>query len=259
MALRGLDFYLTRFLYPRMRPDAVAFKWSWTRWLWLFALPNRGLRQPMSPLEFQSATYYRLLVPQFAPGSVCGQQSYAAVINVHGYNALMGVVITSFPSQSGLGCVIWPYDQRMILSVKDSPVTCLDIRSGRVSALCRADLPIARDKFDYFCVDVMVVSPLVTNNQSQVVVGWGFETSEIQQACTAILAGKKRFQAFAVDLLGVTAEESSGLLRRILTRLVHFGGCPTYKAVASCFRRGIVADQLEVARQCIACCQEVSD
>jgi len=38
---------------------------------WLLALPNAGLRQQMTPLEFQAALNIRLLIPQFIEGAQC--------------------------------------------------------------------------------------------------------------------------------------------------------------------------------------------
>jgi hypothetical protein len=56
---------------------------------WLFALPNGGLGQRMTPLAFQAAVSLRLLMPQFAPGSRCCQRSCEATMDVYGYHALV--------------------------------------------------------------------------------------------------------------------------------------------------------------------------
>jgi hypothetical protein len=145
--------------------------------------------------------------------------------------------------------------------VKDAPVTCLGHRSGQPAALRPADILMAGDDFDRDCVDVTVVSQLVTNNQPEVAVGKSAEQAETrkynkhQAACEQAGFG---FKAFAADVFGVLTGRSHGLLRRIIKRLVREVGYPKYKATAMCLRRVSFAIQLGVARQFV-CCRALSD
>jgi hypothetical protein len=115
---------------------------------------------------------------------------------------------------------------------------------------------MAGDDFDRDCVDVTVVSPLVTNRQPQVVVGKMAEEAhrgKVNKHLRACEDAGYGFRAFAVDVFGVLSKDSYNLLRRIWTRMIRETGYPKYKAVAVCLRRVSFAIQLGVARQCLAC------
>jgi hypothetical protein len=53
--------------------------------------------------------------------------------------------------------------------LKDAPVTCFGMQSGRLATFRPADILKAGDDFDRDFVDVTVVSPLVSNRQPAVV------------------------------------------------------------------------------------------
>jgi hypothetical protein len=117
-------------------------------------------------------------------------------------------------------------------------------------------LLIAGDDFDQDCVDVTVVSPLVTNNQPEIVVGKKAEEAEKkkyqkhQVACENAGYG---FKAFAVDVFGVLAPDSLKLLRRVISRLIRESDYPEYMASSISFRRISFSVQLGVARQFVSC------
>ena len=222
---------------------------------WLFALPNGGMGQRMTPLEFQAAACLRLLIPQFAPGSMCCQRTCTAAMDIYGYHAL----VCRGHMLSRHNMVRDALFELMLKArfdpMKDAPVTCLGMQSGRPAAFRPADILMAGDDFDRDCVDVTVVSPLVSNNQREVEVGKAAQSAEDrkiakhQAACEAAGYG---FKAFAVDVFGVMGKESSRLLWRIRNRMVRETCCAEYKATAICVRRMSMSVQLGVARQVIA-------
>jgi hypothetical protein len=223
---------------------------------WLFALPNAGLGQRMTPLEFQAAMSFRLLMPQFESGSMCCQKSCVAALDVFGYHALVcrGHFL---PRHNLVRDALFDLTLKARFAPqKDAPVTCLGFRSGQAAAFRPADLLVAGDDFDQDCVDVTVVSPLVTNNQPEVVVGKKAEEAEKkkyqkhQEACENAGFG---FKAFAMDVFGVLAEQSLKFLKRVCSKLMREADYPKYMASAICYRRISFSVQLGVARQFLAC------
>lgn len=223
---------------------------------WLFALPNGGLGQRMTPLEFQAAMSFRLLMPQFERGSICCQKHCGATLDEFGYHAL--VCKSHFLSRHNLvrDALFDLTLKARFAPMKDAPVTCLGHRSGQPTALRPADLLIAGDDFDQDCVDVTVVSPLVTNNQPEVVVGKKAGEAEKRkyqkhrEACENAGFG---FKAFAMDVFGVLADDAFKLLQRVCSRLIREADYPKYMASSICYRRISFSVQLGVARQFVAC------
>jgi hypothetical protein len=56
---------------------------------WLFALPNAGMHQRMSPLEFQAAASFRLLIQQFPEGQQCQCSRCPAILDSFGYHSVI--------------------------------------------------------------------------------------------------------------------------------------------------------------------------
>jgi hypothetical protein len=222
---------------------------------WLFALPNGGMCQRMTPLEFQSAACLRLLIPQFAPGSMCCQRTCTTTMDMYGYHALVcrGHMLSRHNTvRDALFDLML---KARFDPVKDAPVTCLGMQSGRPAAFRPADILMAGDDFDRDCVDVTVVSPLVTNNQREVEVGKAAQSAEDRKVAkhnAACEAARYGFKAFAVDVFGVMGRESSRLLGRICNRMIRETCCAEYKAKAICLRRISMSVQLGVARQLLA-------
>jgi ubiquitin carboxyl-terminal hydrolase 44/49 len=223
---------------------------------WLFAMPNGGMGQRMTPLEFQAAVSFRLLMPQFEPGWKCCQNRCGANLDVFGYHALVcrGHFL---PRHNLVRDALFDLTLKARFApVKDAPVTCLGYRSGQPTAFRPADLLVAGDDFDRDCLDVTVVSPLVTGNQPEVVVGkkaaeaQRMKIRKHQEACEASGFG---FKAFAVDVFGVLAEDSSRFMSRVCQRLIREADYPSFMASAICYRKISFAVQLGVARQYIAC------
>jgi hypothetical protein len=221
---------------------------------WLFALPNAGLSQQMSPLEFQAAVSFRLLLPQFSHGTFCNQRTCTAAMDVYGYHSLVcrGHLL---PRHNTVRDALYDLLVRARFNpTKDAPVTCLGHQSGRPTALRPADILMSGDDFDNDCVDVTVVSPLVTNNQRAVIVGKAARDAEGMKVRKHSLPCEQAgfgFKAFAVDVFGVLSPDSAKLLDRVKSRMVRETCCAEYKAAAICFRRISFAVQLGVARQLI--------
>ena len=223
---------------------------------WLFALPNGGLKQEMSTLEFQAAVSLRLLIPQFSPGSKCCQRTCTAYMDIYGYHALncRGHFLTRHNTVRDALFDLMIYGR--FNPVKDADVMCLGHRSDRPTALRPADLLIAGDGyFDRNCVDVTIVSPIVTNNQPNIKVGDAAQRAEQAkydkhaQACDTAGYG---FNAFAMDVFGVRGKQSNILLERVIEKMSRETCCPKYKSQAICHRRISMALQLGVSRQLLA-------
>jgi hypothetical protein len=229
---------------------------------WLFALPNGGLGQRMTPLAFQAAVSLRLLMPQFAPGSRCCQRSCEATMDVYGYHALVcrGHMLGRHNMvRDAL------YDllvKARFDPVKDAPVTCLGMQSGRPTAFRPADILMAGDDFDRDCVDVTVVSPLVTNNQPVVEVGKKAQQAEdlkVRKHLAACEMAGLGFKTFALDVFGVMGRESKKLLERVCRRLEREIGCAKHTAWSICYRRIGIALQKGVAEQLLASLGEAAE
>jgi hypothetical protein len=222
---------------------------------WLFALPNGGLCQRMTPLEFMAAVSLRMLMPQFNLGAACQQKSCGVPMDIYGYHAMLcnGHLLGRHNLvRDAL------YDlmvKARFHPIKDAQVTCLGNRHEQLSNFRPADLLVAGDDFEKDCIDITVVSPIVSNNQPAIVVGVKAETAERlkyqkhQVACEQAGLG---FQAFAIDVFGVPAKESLKILHRICSRLMREGGYPLHMATSICFRRVSFAVQLGVARLFVA-------
>jgi hypothetical protein len=222
---------------------------------WLFALPNGGLCQRMTPLEFMAAVSLRLLMPQFNLGATCQQRSCGAVMDIYGYHAMLcnGHLL-------GRHNLVRDALYDMMVKarfhpIKDAQVTCLGHRHGQLSNFRPADLLVAGDDFEKDCIDITVVSPIVTNHQPTIVVGAKAETAErlkYQKHRAACEQAGLGFKAFAIDVFGVPAKESLKILHRICSRLMREGGYPEHMATSICFRRVSFAVQLGVARLFVA-------
>ena len=148
----------------------------------------------MTPLEFQAAVCFRLLIPQFVEDSVCCQKGCGATVDIFGYHALVcrGHLL---PRHNLVRDALFDLCLKAGFSpIKDARVTCLGYRSGQLAAFRPADLLISGDDFNQDCVDVTVVSPLVTNNQPEVQVGKKAEEAEEQASQASPGMSSRRFR-----------------------------------------------------------------
>ena len=228
---------------------------------WLLALPNGGLSQRMSPLEFQASISYRLLMPQFTH-SRCNQNKCNALMDIYGYHGLVcrGHLL---PRHNLVRDALFDLSLKaQFAPIKDAPVTCLGTRSnGQVTAFRPADLQISGDDFTHDCIDITVVSP-IKSQHDQTVVGKCAEDAETAKYTKHALSCEQAgygFKAFAIDVFGVMAKKSHKLLQRIISSYSRMTAYPIYKAASICLRRVSFAVQLGVARQAIRCRHIVDD
>jgi len=224
---------------------------------WLFALPNGGLRQRMTPLEFQAAISYRLLIPQCESITRCNQRLCKSYMDIYGYHALCcsGHLL---PRHNIVRDAI--YDSmvkgRSWAPEKDAQVTCLGHNRGQAVAFRPADILANGDDFDKDCIDCTVVSPIKATNPVAIQVRQAAEVAEAKKYTKHLAACESAgygFKAFAIDVFGVMAKESSKLLQRIISKLVREMSYPVYRATALVLRRVSFAVQLGVARNVILC------
>jgi hypothetical protein len=140
--------------------------------------------------------------------------------------------------------------------VKDAPVRCLGSQGNRAVAFRPADLLVAGDDFHQDCIDVSVVSPLISGPQGIIVVGKKAKEAERLKFSKHLLACEQAgfgFKAFVVDVFGVLTEASQVLLDRVCYSLCRLFSYPVYLGKAICSRKISFSVQLGVARQVLAC------
>jgi hypothetical protein len=223
---------------------------------WLFALPNAGMNQKLSPSEFQAAMAYRLLMPQFPPDQQCQCTGCHATMDVYGYHALSCRGGTFDRHQIVRNALFDLATMARFSPVKDAPVQCLgrSRHSVQTHMFRPADILLEGDDYPRDCVDVTVVSPLPSHITADIVIGKKVNSSEEdkyrkhQEACENVNFG---FKAFAIDVFGVVATRSLQLLHRIRNAMARTAGYPLRKATAICHRRISLAVQMGVARQAV--------
>jgi hypothetical protein len=224
---------------------------------WLFALPNAGMNQRMTPSEFQVSLKFRLLIPQFPQGHQCQCTRCTVIMDIYGYHALICRGKQRFERHQTVRDAL--YDLAVMARftpVKDATVRCLgrSSRTGLTHAFRPADILLAGDDFEQDCVDVTVVCPFTTTmtGGAPLVIGKKVNDSEEEkyrknlEACENASYG---FKAFAIDVFGVTGTRSLQLLYRIRNAIVRTSGQPMRKATAICHRRISISVQKGVARQ----------
>jgi hypothetical protein len=223
---------------------------------WLFALPNDGLGQRMTPLEFQAAIKFRLLMPQFLKNSFCAQNSCHSAMDIYGYHSLVcrGHLLAR---HNLVRDALFDLTQKTCFAPeKNANVCCLGFRANQPTLLRPADLLVEGDSYAQDCIDITVVSPIVTSNQGLIKVGdkaKEAEKNKIKKHEEACFHSGFGFKPFAMDIFGVLAPKSVCFLVRIVNKLIHLYDYPRYLASAIVYRRISFAVQLGVARQFLAC------
>jgi hypothetical protein len=223
---------------------------------WLFALPNEGLQQTMTPLEFQAAIQFRLLMPQFRKNCFCGQNTCHSIMDIYGYHALVcrGHML---PRHNLVRDALFDLAQKTgFAPEKNANVACLGFRANQPTILRPADLLVEGDSYPQDCIDITVVSPIITNSQGSIKVGFKAleaEKNKVKKHEEACFNSGFGFKPFAMDVFGVLAPKSISFLKRIRTKLIYKFEYPSYMASAIVFRRISFSVQLGVARQFLAC------
>ena len=242
-----------------LHANAIANKSKTLASQWLFALPNPGIGQAMTPEEMRVALCYRMLMPIAARPKSCPHGTCGAVMDVFGYHALSceGSGNHMVARHTVLQNALCGLAQYCGLHPRKEAVTCVwQATNGGVKHLRPADLLVDGDTFDRkLCVDVTIVSPLSLAKSATAA---GRDLGKLvqqkakekirkhQEPCTA--AGYD-FQPFALDVCGVVDSEAASLLKRFSTRQAE-RMCRPYSYVLSLARRRIsTALHIGVARQ----------
>jgi len=228
----------------------------------LFALPNHGLKQVMTPAEFKSIMALRLLIPQFSGQLTCSRPSCTSPMDAFGYHALCcfgkSMIDRHQLVVEAIGSLA---SDAQLLPKLGAPVQCLGLTrkkgsSGKlITAYRPADLLIRWDGFRATCVDTTVWSPLRSTMPVNFIPGalaqWA-EDDKYKKHLSACNAAGYDFTAFAVDTFGVLAPDAKHFLLRLAARLERCKNYPSYLAKQLVFRRVSFAIQLGVARQLLA-------
>jgi hypothetical protein len=218
---------------------------------WLFAMPNYGMMQKMSPSEFHSAISYRLLIPQFTADQNCLCTGCHKKLDIYGYHPLNHGNL--FARHQTVRDALYDLASKAGFHPrKDAEVFCLGMNGARQRP---ADILMSGDDYAEDCIDVTVVSPLPATITAEIKIGQKVEAAELAKyrkhelACENASYG---FRAFAVDVFGVFAKRSLNLLHRIRNSLMRKTGYPEWLATAVCYRRISIAVQIAVARRVVA-------
>jgi hypothetical protein len=221
---------------------------------WLLALPNAGLSQVMTPLEFRAALSYRLLIP-ITSLSQCQALGCRGRLDPFGYHVTAcggndnkrklrhDIVVHGIFDLARLGG---------FHPIKDGKVQCLGFSSSRVSHLRPADLLISGDDFHLTCVDVTVVSPLPKSLPATLVIGKAASDAELGKDNKYLVECERAgygFQPFAVDVFGSIGPSSLKFLCRLASAFSRFTNKPYSYALSLCYRRISFSIHLGVARQ----------
>jgi hypothetical protein len=144
--------------------------------------------------------------------------------------------------------------------IREANVSCLGTKSDRPTLLRPADILCSGDDYDRDCIDVTVVSPLISKNQPVVEPGKKAQKAEDekikkhQDSCHEAGYG---FQPFSIDIFGIMGSKTKSLFSRIVNNMVRCNGYESWKAMAIASRKISIAVQIGVARQILAARQPV--
>ncbi|GJS08083.1 hypothetical protein Tco_0364879 [Tanacetum coccineum] len=221
----------------------------------LTVIPNEGLGQHMSALEYRTILKYQLMIPLFPvdePCPVCRK----VCLDSFGEHAVHCKELPGFKYRHDLvRDVLYDVLKRAgISSRKEAPVNFLtDPLEGR-STLRPADILVfgwAGGK--HACVDLTGVSPLVGLRDNGFVAGQAAlkeESSKVAKHEKACLENQHVFIPFAFDTFGFLAPEADGFLNRV-QRVVQ-SNFSTPKTQNFIFSRIGFVIQKEVAAQLVA-------
>jgi hypothetical protein len=240
---------------------------------YLFALPNSGFNQIMSPREFRADMALRLLMPKFSGILICNKEKCGRPMDAFGYHAINcrgshfarhEIVVKALHSlaveagiQSKIGVPLQclGLNWRTTSSLSSSPSSSTTTTTLPLTAFRPADVLMTLNEFMcQTCVDVTVVSPIKANMPVNFVAGKDAKSAENEKfrkhedACRE--AGYL-FKPFAVDVFGGLAPEALKLLRLIASVLEVSKSCSKSVALNIVFRRISFAVHLGVARQLV--------
>jgi hypothetical protein len=224
---------------------------------WLLALPNGGLGQVMTPVEFRSALHFRLLIPMRNCSSLC-DLCKKRDMDIFGYHALSCGGVGSRRTRRHNTVVDALYDISQgsgFHPTANAPVQCLETTVNNVTMLRPADLLIDGDARKQVCVDVTIVSPL-SMAKSVLPEGRvpGFLAKDaakrkIEKHALACTRAEFEFIPFALDVCGAADKDGWDLLQRLSHKWSEHMGKPYAYALSLARRRISFAVQLGVSRQ----------
>ena len=244
------------------QPHASAF---------LHALPNEGLCQVMSAMEFRAVMALRLLIPKFSGVKMCPRINCGARMDAFGYHAIccIGKQMHERHEEVAKALHYLAFDAKL-QPQRNAPVQCLGLSwrssltsqrgiGGRLVTNFRpADVLLNWDR-PQTCVDVTIVSPIKSIMPATFVPGLAARAAQdVKYAKHADVCGASGygFKAFAADAFGVLAPDARQMLLRIASLLQITKMYPEYLARQIVFRRISFAIQLGVARQLLVARQE---
>jgi hypothetical protein len=263
------DFYITQQNSKLQHIFLAALESSRQRYAsaYLFAMPNPGLNQVMSPKEFRADMALRLLMPKFSGTLICNKEKCGKPMDAYGYHAINcggsffarhEIVVKALHSlafEAGIQSHMNALVQCLGVSNNNYRTPLLPSSSLSLTAFRPADvLMTLNDAIRKTCVDVTVVSPIKAHMPVNFVVGKDAKTAEHEKfrkhedACRE--AGYE-FIPFAVDIFGGLAPEALKLLRLIASNLEVTKNCSRNVALNIVFRRISFSIHLGVARQLV--------
>jgi hypothetical protein len=231
---------------------------------YLFALPNHGFNQVMTPLEFHSHMALRLLLPIYSGEHNCSRRSCYKSMDSFGYHAICctGSALTARHD------IVARAFHDLALNAKlhprwQAPVACLGPswrstgrQSSGITAFRPADVEISWDhSYRRTCVDITVVSPILAYMPRQFKPGIAARNAANKKLSKHLLPCETAgldFLPLALDCFGVLAPTSKHTLRRLALALESSKGFPSYLAKQIVFRRISFAVHLGTARQLTA-------
>jgi len=232
---------------------------------YLFALPNYGLNQVMTKLEFHTHMALRLLLPIFPPNQKCSRPTCNLRMDSHGYHALCCPGRSMFARHELLAWALYyaAFDAGIHPQWK-APVSCLGPSwnsTGRansgVTSFRPADLlfpPPWNNKPT--CIDVTVISPIhAAVPPANFVIGKAANIAESNKIAKHLspceLAGFN-FIPFGVDCFGNFGKEAISIINQLRSSLIQAKGLPQYLATQLIYRRLSFAIHLGTARQLLS-------
>jgi hypothetical protein len=229
---------------------------------YLFALPNHGLHQVMTKVEFHAHMAFRLLMPIFPGNLKCIRPTCHIQMDRFGYHALCCPGKSMFDRHELVAWTLHLIASDCQLKPRwKAPVACLGTswlsstgRSNSGLSLFRpADilLPLPWDTKPT-CVDITVISPIqsklpVTFTPGQAAAS--AEASKIGKHLSPCELAGMLFLPFAVDIFGIFAPEAKLAIQKLQRLLTSTKGYPPYLAAQLINRRLSFAVHLGTARQ----------
>jgi hypothetical protein len=232
---------------------------------YLYALPNPGLNQVMTKLEFQIHMSLRLLIPIFPPNLKCSRPSCNLRMDPYGYHALCCPGRSMFARHELLAWALYyAASDALIHPQWKAQVSCLGPSwhsTGRansgVTSFRPADLlfppPWAPKPT---CIDVTIISPLqAAIPPADFRIGKAANTAESNKIAKHLspceLAGMN-FTPFGADCFGNFGQEAISIINKLRSFLIQAKAFPHYLATQLIYRRLSFAIHLGTARQLLS-------